>query len=305
MTTLALSTYWMSGRDWRLSDFFAAGADFGFESFELSGIYGDTFYDEIRPGDFRFVSLHDPAPPARGCARVGSKALRRADIVYTSLDDSRRRQAVSITKNSIDIAAAFGAQVIVLHPGQTSASAAMEDQLKQLFLRGRISSPEADALRVQLATERAYQHHEHIDALHHSLDELLAHASSKKVKLGLENRPTYEITNFAEMGEILSWYPSDWIGYWHDTGHAQVQANIGMTPHIDWLQAYGGRIVGMHLHDAVGIENHRAPGQGNVDWRELAAFVPTNVIGVIEVDRHTLANDIHAGIQYLQSTGWI
>ena len=81
----------MSGRNKRPLDFFTAGTNLGFDSFELSGFHHDTFYEEVRPGDFRIVSLHDPAPPIRGQARVGSKELRRADIVYTSLDDKRRR----------------------------------------------------------------------------------------------------------------------------------------------------------------------------------------------------------------------
>ena len=80
----------MSGRDWRPRDFFTAGANLGFDSFELSGVHGDTFYDEIRPGDFRIVTLRDPAPPARGETRVGSKELRRADIVCASLDEQLR-----------------------------------------------------------------------------------------------------------------------------------------------------------------------------------------------------------------------
>ncbi|MCI0476633.1 MAG: sugar phosphate isomerase/epimerase, partial [Anaerolineales bacterium] len=181
MTQLALSSFWSSGRDWRLRDFFTAGADLGFECFELSGINDDTFFDEIRPGAFRFVSLHDPAPPARGQSRRGSGKLRRTDIVYTSLDDARRRRAITLTQNSIDVAAEYGARVIVLHPGQTGANPEIEARLKQLFAQGKISSPEADALRAQLATERAVQHRERMDALHRSLDELVAYTSARKV----------------------------------------------------------------------------------------------------------------------------
>jgi sugar phosphate isomerase/epimerase len=305
VTQLALSTFWSSGRDWRLRDFFAAGADLGFDCFELSGIHHDTFYDEIRPGVFRFVSLHDPAPSARGQTRRGSGELRRADIVYTSLDDERRQRAVALTKNSIDIAAEYGARLVVLHPGQTGASPEIEAQLKQLFAQGKISAPEADALRVQLAIERAHQHRERMDALRRSLDELVAHALARKVKLGLENRPAHEITNFAEVGEILSWYPDDVIGYWHDTGHAQVQANLGFTPHADWLRAYASRIIGMHLHDARGVTNHHAPGTGNVEWRALAPLAPRNGVRVLEVDKTVSPEQVRASVEYLRVSGWI
>ncbi len=305
MTTLALSTFWASGRDWRLRDFFAAGADLGFDCFELSGIQRDTFYGEIRPGVFRFVSLHDSAPPARAQTRLGSGELRRADIVYTSLDEERRRRAIALTKNSIDVAAEYGARVVVLHPGQTSASPAIEERLKQLFAQEKIDSPEADALRAQLAVERADRRRERMDALHRALDELAAYALPRKIQLGLENRPAHEITNFVEMGEILAWYSGDVIGYCHDTGHAQVQANLGFTPHADWLCAYAPRLIGMHLHDARGVTNHHAPGIGNVDWRALAPLAPKNVVRVLEVDRTVSSDAVRAGIAHLRATGWL
>ena len=305
MTTFALSSFWSSGRDWCPLDFFAAGTALGFDSFELSGIHRDTFYDEIRPGIFNIVSLHDPAPPARGQARLGSKELRRADIVYTSLDEERRQRAVALTRRSIEVAVEYGARVIVLHPGQTSASPEIEERLKQLFAQGEIDGGVANELRARLIQERAVQHRERMDALHRSLDELVVYASAHNIQLGLENRPAHEITNYAEMGEILAWYPSDVVGYWHDTGHAQVQANLGFAPHADWLRAYAPRIIGMHLHDAIGVTNHHAPGSGNVGWRGLACYAPSNVVRVLEVDRTVSADAVRTGIAHLRATGWL
>ena len=305
MPSLALSSFWMSGTDKRPLDFFAAGTDLGFDCFELSGIHGDTFYDEVRPGDFRIASLHDPAPPARGQRHLGSKELRQTDTVYTSRDDERRRQAVAITKHSIDVAAQYGSQVVVLHIGQTSTIGNVERQLKRLFVEGRIDSIEAETLRAQLATERAYQHDEHIDALRRSLDELVIHASAQHIQLGIENRPAHEMAGFAEIGEILSWYPADTVGYWHDTGHAQIQAMLGFTPHANWLRAYGHRIIGMHLHEAVGVENHQAPGQGSVDWIGLAPLVLANALRVIEVDKTVSVDALREGKEFLRRTDWL
>lgn len=307
LNQLALSSFWRSGRDKRPLEFFTAGTELGFTCFELSGIHYDTFYDEVRPGDFCITSLHDPAPHSPGQTRVGSKELRRADIVYTSLDNERRQKSVSITKHSIDVAVQYGAQAIVLHIGQTSKISDAEWQLNQLAIEGRVASAEANALRSRLISERVFQHNAHMDALHRSLDELVKYASIKHIRLGIENRPAHEIAGFAEIGEILSWYPNDvnTIGYWHDTGHAQVQANLGFTPHIDWLLAYGPRIIGLHLHDAVVVDNHQAPGTGNVDWDKLASLIPANALRVMEVDKTVSSDAVQAGITHLKLTGWI
>ena len=307
MTGLALSSFWMSGRDKRPLDFFTTGAELGFDCFELSGIRHDTFYNEIRPGDFRIVSLHDPPPPAHGEAQVGSKELKRADIVYTSLDEERRRQAIILTKHSIDVAAEYGAQAVVLHLGQTSGVSDVERQLKQLLIEDRIASADADSLRVRLQSERAFRHDEHMDALHRSLDELVKYASTRNVRLGIENRPAHEIAGFDEIGKVLAWFPNDAtaIGYWHDTGHAQVYAELGFTPHVDWFKAYSSRIVGMHLHDAVGVDNHQAPGHGNIDWVGLAPLAPANAIRVMEVDTTVSVDELKTGVAHLRATGWL
>lgn len=241
----------------------------------------------------------------RGDIRLGSKELRRLDVVYTSLDEEHRRRAVSITKRSIDVATDYGARAVVLHIGQPSVVTNVEKELKQLFVEGRIISPQADTLRMCLVAERMQRHSEHMAALRHSLDELVVHARARRIRLGIENRPAHEIAGFAEIGEILSWYADDAVGYWHDTGHAQVQANLGFTPHADWLRAYGHRTIGMHLHDSVGVENHRAPGQGDVAWNTLARFVPANAIRVIEVDKTVSADALRAGVEHLRRTSWI
>lgn len=306
MTHLALSSYWISHSAHSIRDFFRAGADLGLCQFEVSGLQVDTFYDEIHPGQFNIVSFHNPAPPHSGAGNwMSGRAQRQADIVLTSLDAGHRQQAVSIVQKCLDVAAEYGAQAIVVHLGNTRADANLENQLKQLHLAGRDASDEAAALRSRLLVERGLGRMERLNALRRSLDELIPYATARGVRLGLENRPISETPNWQDMSDILAWYPDDAVGYWHDTGHAQVQAALGFTPHIDWLKAYGQRLVGLHLHDAVNLKVHQAPGAGGVDWEGLAACVPAPVLRVVEVD-HTVAPEaLRAGVEHLQATGWI
>lgn len=299
---LALSSFWMRGRWERVSDFIQAGVQAGLAAFEVSGLAGNAFYDEIHPGAFNIVSLHNPAPGA-----MRNKAMRLADIVLTSLDEERRRQAVAEALRSTDVAQRYGARVLVLHLGQTRADPELENHLKRLFAEGRIASLEADAVRSRLVVERAHQRREWMAALRRSLDELIPYTVARGVRLGLENRPAVEVPNWEDMGEILSWYSEDTVDYWHDTGHAQVQENLGITPHADWLRAYGHRLIGLHLHDAVGCEVHRAPGTGGVDWAGLAARVAwrgDNIVRTVEVNHAVSEEALRAGVEHLRSTGW-
>ena len=114
----------MRGRWERVSDFIQAGVEAGLAAFEVSGLAGNAFYDEIHPGAFNIVSLHNPAPGA-----MRNKAMRLADIVLTSLDEERRRQAVAEALRSTDVAQRYGARVLVLHLGQTRADPELENHL--------------------------------------------------------------------------------------------------------------------------------------------------------------------------------
>jgi hypothetical protein len=46
------------------------------------------------------------------------------------------------------------------------------------------------------------------------------------------------------------------VGYWHDVGHAQLLAHLGCWAHEEWLGRFTGRMIGIHLHDMVGVSDH-------------------------------------------------
>jgi sugar phosphate isomerase/epimerase len=299
MTRLALSSYWARGRWRRVGDFFRAGLEMGFSSFELSGLTDRSFYQEIRPGAFDIAAVHNPAP-----GEMRNTEMRRADVLLTSLNEERRQQAVAVARRSVELAQEYGASVVVLHVGQTAADPSLENDLRRLSAAGQIAGPEAAATRQRLADERSYGCQERMEALRRSLDELVSCASARGICLGVENRPVCEMPDWQELGEILSWYPGETVGYLHDTGHAQVQQDLGLTPHADWLHAYGHRLAGVHLHDSVKLEAHQAPGAGDVDWAGLALRVPAGVLRTVEVDGTVSRTALLTGVEHLKSTGW-
>ena len=301
MPDISFSTMWMRGRFARPRDFFLAGVEMGFCSFELSGVAGVQFYDEVHPGDFDIRSLHDPAP-----ADMQSGDLARNDIVFTSLDEEKRKQAVAISKGSVDIADRYGARAVILHVGRSDADPHLQDQLESLYREGKTDSPAAGKLRSRLAGERMVHYEQHMDALMRSLDDLVPYAAARGVRLGVENRRhIHEVPNFDEVQRVLAHYSDDTIGYWHDVGHAETLAVVGMTAHADWLCAFGHRIVGVHLHDVIGLTDHRAPGTGSIDWQGLAALLPGNGLRTAEIHPEIPAASVSTGVAHLAATGWI
>jgi sugar phosphate isomerase/epimerase len=298
---IALSTMWMQKRFERPCDFFTTAVEMGFRTFELTSVAGSSFNDDVHPGEFDIRSLHDPAP---GGMEPGD--MRKQDIVFTSLDEERRQQAVTVAKNSIDTAVRYGAKAIILHIGHSEADPALQDRLEMLCAAGGIASPEAHDLMARLASGRMVRYEEHMDALMRSLDELVPYAAARDIRLGMENRRhIHEIPNFEEMARLLAHYPDSTIGYWHDVGHAETLANAGMTPHADWLRAYGSRVVGMHLHDVVGFTDHQAPGTGVIDWQGLASLVPSNGLRTAEIKGTISPEAVCVGVDQLLAQGWI
>ncbi len=292
---------WMRGRFERPCDFFCTGVKLGFRSFEVNGGATPTFYDDVHPGEFAIPSLHDPAP-----GPLGMVDMARNDLAFTSLDDVRREEAVAVTKNSIDVAVRYGARAVILHIGHVDVDPELQDTLEQLQVQGLVASPEADQIRSRLVTERMYHYDEHMTSLKRSLDTLIPYAAARDVRLGIENRRRiHQVPNFAEMQWLLAYYQDAAIGYWHDAGHAETQAAVGMTPHVDWLRTFGARLVGIHLHDVIGFDDHRAPGTGSVDWSGLAPFVPDQGLRTAEIDAQTAEEALTAGVELLAAQGWI
>ena len=74
------------------------------------------------------------------------------------------------------------------------------------------------------------------------------------VALGLESRLHYhEIPHPDEALDLLADYDNASAGYWHDVGHCEVQARLGMIDRAAWFPTLTARTIGSHLHDVDGI----------------------------------------------------
>ena len=122
--------------------------------------------------------------------------------------------------------------------------------------------------------------------------------------LGLETRFHFnEIPNTDEMTELLGEAPEQLAGYWHDTGHAEVQEQLGFAFHEEWLSRFRDRMVGIHLHDIRGISDHHAPGKGNMNWEMIAKYLPWGVVKVCEIGEWNDEERMQGVVRFLQERG--
>ncbi len=211
-------------------------------------------------------------------------------------------------KRSVDLAHELGAGAVIVHPGRVDIDPKLEFHLLTLYRQGKAGTSEYIAARERLRAARAAQAGANMRSVRRSLLELAEYAVARGVCLGLENRyHFFEIPVPDEVDELLHLGCGDTIGYWHDVGHAVVLENLGFGSHEEWLRRFAGQMVGIHLHDVVGIDDHRAADQDGVDWSLVARYLPPGALRTCEFQPSNPPEEVRAALERLrltlQSTG--
>jgi sugar phosphate isomerase/epimerase len=144
------------------------------------------------------------------------------------------------------------------------------------------------------------------EAVKRSLDELLEIADRNHIRLGLENRYHHmDIPSPDEMEMLLSMAGEDQLGVIYDVGHAQTLERLGFYNHKQWLDRFSSRIIGVHLHDVIGLDDHQTPGEGEANFAELPAYLSKHAFRTLEVKPKITAEQNTSGMRSLQEQGCI
>jgi len=285
-----------------MRDFVRAVEEFGYDAVEASHSTPPDKFErllEVVPSSALTISsIHAPAP------LVEVDGRRNSSFNLAALD-AEREHAVEFTKSSIDRAANVGAAFVVVHLGGIG-SKMLDSEFKQrkLYDSGTREGPEVDALRRETLERRAEVAPPYYAQARDSLAELAAYAKERGVAIGLENRlHHHEFPLPHEAAELCADYPPDAVGYWHDTGHAEVQARLGYVDKRVWLETNRDRTIGTHLSDVDGLGDHRAPGRGDVEWDYIADGLPAEALRVFEINQHQSDEEVAGAIAYLRERG--
>ncbi len=291
---IALSTMWAIGQFSSLADFFRSGEELGFARFELNHALNSEMLKGVSL-DGMIASVHEPCP-----ADVSTATLKERNWLVSALDEENRRQGVAAIRRSIELAHHLGAQVVVVHPGRVDIDPTLEPTLASLYQAGKSDQPEYARVKQRLVKARAAQAQAHMRSVRRSLIELADLAARAGVRLGLENRYHYsEIPLPDELEELLNLGCGELIGYWHDTGHAQVLQHLGFGTHEEWLRGFAGRMIGIHLHDVIGLTDHLAAGLGHIDWDMVARYLPASALRTCEFQPTNTSQQVAAGLKWL------
>jgi putative hydrolase of the HAD superfamily len=297
----SLSTMWAKTKFPIFGDFFLAARKLGFAKVELNHHINSGMLSSVDLGKYKLSSLHEPCP-----ADISVDTLKQRDWMISSPDEDCRQQGVASVKRSIDLADKLSVRTVVVHAGHVSLDMVLEKKLRSLYEDKLAGSTEFQETKNLMVERRLELIDPHLEAVRKSLKDLLEFASRFGVRLGLENRyHYYDIPTQDEMSLLLDLAGPDQLGFIYDVGHAMVLDRLGFMPNEIWLKRFGMRIFGTHLHDVIGLLDHQAPGQGNVDFRLVAGYLPRDAFRTMEVMSFNTPEQIKTGLEILVDTGCV
>lgn len=274
--------------------------DLGFAYAELShGIRISLLpgiYEAVDAGEIRISSVHNFCPLPMGVNQAAPNVFK-----FTASDRWERENAIKHTLKSIETAVRVGARAVVLHMGRITMRDYTE-RLLEMIERGEMETPRYEKLLAEALEKRERRKDKYTDRADELLKQFIEVAARAGVRLGIENRDAIEEIPFE--GDLPFWLkdlPAESVGYWHDTGHAQIKEHLGLILHRFHLENLADRLIGTHIHDVLAPgRDHQEPGTGTVDFKALAPFVPPDAIRVFEFSPSLSADAVRRGVRHVQ-----
>ena len=296
----SLSTTCFGNRLTNIQDQIFAAVGMGFRRIELGLAAVPPSMDGLVESQ-RETGVEIPSLVA-GCrdSLNGSMAVDRLGSL--SVDDCER--AMNSIRRHVRLARSWNCRTIVIR-GSKMEEPRLRAEARELEGRiARAKSPDDYQDDVAAFVRRAQKiSQQQIEQLCRSLYTLLQ--ESPDVVLALEPGGNFDdLIGFDAMGWILDDLQAQGLAYWHDVGRVHLRERLGLPGQGAWLDAYGSRMVGIHLQDAGSEEAEMPLGLGEVDFRLVSEYTPEGAERVIEIGpRHGRA-EILASVQFLSDNGF-
>ena len=297
---LGISTCWWSNKVFRGEEIVSDILELGLKGVELEYRISNAVFQQMKSRlkrDLTVLSIHNFFPMPEGITHDKASG----DLfLLSSTDRDERLKAVKFSIKTIEHAFELGAGAVIFHLGRVEMPNPAQD-LFRLYRNGRIGEKEGLAFIGEQRLIRQASKEKNLNAVFLSLEKLNREAEKRGIFLGIENRYHFhEIPDLEEIGIILRKFKGGRIRYWHDVGHAKVKENVGLTSQKDLLDSYSEEMIGIHLHDVRGLDDHLAPGQGEVDYNEIKPFIKPSIIKILEVHSKVKRKSLLEGIEFIK-----
>ncbi len=274
---LAFSTCWNNSRHTDGKAMVEEILEMGFSNLELS--HGMTvakvpgLRQAFAEGMFTCAGVHNYFPSPVEVMIDAPDAYE-----FTSHRPFERKRAMDMTLKTLELAAEFKAQYLVLHMGSVPMNTAkFTKPLTKTVTAGEQREPSYIKKKIAFIKKREKLAPLYYRRAIETLEQLAPKAEEYGVKLAVESRSRFEdMPNEREMVMLQEHFKDNpWIGYWHDYGHVQLKHNLGLLDHHEWLATIAPHIIGGHVHDVQWpARDHRTPFTGTLDYNSILPFFP-------------------------------
>ena len=254
-------------------------ADLGFSHAELSHgiriVLVPGILQAVEEGFIKISSTHNFCPLPAGIIMPAPNLFEPS-----APDEREREQWLRQTKRSIDFAAQVKARVLVCHLGSVRFFWLNPARKLKSYLDAHPGTVVAEDGAYQVVLKKAVaklrqRMPKYWTNTKNGINDILAYAADKNVRLGFENREKFEeLPLDDDYAALLDGLPQpNPCGYWHDTGHAKIKENLGLLSHRVHLEKMAPRLLGFHLHDVSDAgKDHQPVGTGKVDFEMISGF---------------------------------
>jgi sugar phosphate isomerase/epimerase len=259
----------------------------------------------VEEGVVKISSTHNFCPLPTG-------VMHAAPNLYepSALEQREHDQWLRHTRRSIDFTAQVQGQVLVCHLGSVrffwfNPTRKLREYIRTHPGAGRARYDSTYHGLLQTCLTKLRKRMPPFWAqVNSSINEIVDYARQKGIQLGIENRESFdELPLDADFGEFLDRFGAAApLGYWHDTGHAELKEAMGLLQHRMHLEKLARRTLGFHLHDVNAHgRDHQPIGTGAIDFEMVSRFWRPEHLLTLELSPRVAVDQVRASKQRLEA----
>ena len=244
------------------------------------------------------------------CPLPGSVHHAAPNLYEPSTSDRRENASWSrYTRQTLEFAKKAGAKKVVIHSGSVRFFFKSPEKTLKQWVQSEdletsgLSENKTFAKKRDRTMQRIRRKSKKpVECVKENFTQAIEWAKQCGLSLCIENREGLaEIPFDEDITELIAAFSApEQIGYWHDTGHAQIKHQFGLLNHREHLSSLQTSLAGFHLHDVTeNGHDHQPLGCGTVDFEMIAEFVRPEHELVLELSPQVSSRDVLASRDYV------
>lgn len=292
----SFSTCWNSKRHTIGREMIEEIKSLGFSQVELNYNVTAELMQTIEPmierGEIGVSSVHNVFP------YYPDKTYDTDSVMLGFAEADKRNRAVELLIRSMEHAHRFGAEAVVVHPGEVPFETNIDEELKKIYKEDGPDSPAYRQLWEQMLDKRERDSAPYLARIRDSLEEACGYAVRKgwNVAVGIETRSRcYQIPTLQEARGIIDSLAGAPVYLWYDIGHGTMMGRMGLYDNVKEVHEMLDKIVGVHIHETIGLSDHWCPYVNSKDPEGFDVFldvIEAARVKVYEIKAACTADDI-------------